>query len=133
MLYDGLLVAAIWMAGTTVVVICTNQPVDSGNPLFQLYLMALAFAYFHISWSRKRQTLGMRAWRIRLDPGAAEFSVLRSLRRFVAGLVSLLVLGLGFAWALTRSDRRAWPDIASASRLVVLTPVTRASGHASEP
>ena len=118
MLYDGLILIALWMIATAVVVIMTNRPVDSGNPLFQLYLLVLALAYFHLSWSRIGQTLGMRAWRIRLDPGPEAFTGVRSLKRFLAGLVSFLLLGLGFAWALVRNDRRAWPDLASRSHLV---------------
>ncbi|MBS3742882.1 MAG: RDD family protein [Wenzhouxiangellaceae bacterium] len=119
MMYDALILIAIWMVGTAIVVVATDKPIVSGNPLFQTYLLALAFVYFHVSWSRIGQTLGMRTWRIWLDPGRSEFTLARSLKRFLTGLVSLLSLGLGFAWALTRSDRRAWPDLASDSRLVV--------------
>jgi uncharacterized RDD family membrane protein YckC len=125
MVYDALILIAIWMVGTAFVVVAANAPIDGGNPLFQFYLLALALAYFHVSWSRIEQTLGMRAWRIRLDPGPQAFTLQRSLKRFVAGLVSLLSLGLGFAWALFRSDRRAWPDIASESRLVVVAKTGR--------
>lgn len=125
MIYDALILIAIWMVGTAFVVVATNAPIDGGNPLFQFYLLALALAYFHVSWSRIEQTLGMRAWRIRLDPGPQAFTLQRSLKRFVAGLVSLLLLGLGFAWALIRSDRRAWPDLASESTLVVVATTVR--------
>jgi len=118
MIYDGLVLVAIWMVGTAVVVIVGNRGIDSGNLLYQLYLLLLAFGYFHLSWQRIGQTLGMRTWRIWLDPGDQPLTLARSLRRFVAGLASIATLGLGFAWALARSDRRAWPDLASGSRLV---------------
>lgn len=118
MVYDGLILVAIWMVATTIVVVASNKGVDSGNPLFQLYLLALALLYFHVSWSRIGQTLGMRTWRIWLDPGTKPFTLARSALRFSAGLVSLALFGLGFAWALVRSDRRGWPDLASRSRLV---------------
>lgn len=119
MIYDALILVAIWMVAAAIVVVATGKPVESGNSLFRLYLIVLAFLYFHASWSRAGQTLGMRAWRIWLEPGPRKFTVARSLQRFLAGLVSWLLLGLGFAWALTRSDRRAWSDLASGSRLVV--------------
>lgn len=118
MVYDGLVLVAVWMVGTAIVVLATGREIDSGNPFFQVYLLALAFAYFHASWSRIGQTLGMRSWRVWLDPGPAPFGLARSLLRFLAGLASLALLGIGFAWALARSDRRAWPDLASRSRLV---------------
>lgn len=118
MVYDGLVLVAIWMVGTAIIVISIGRGVDSGNPAFQAYLLALGFFYFHASWSRIGQTLGMRSWRVWLDPGPAPFGLYRSLLRFMAGLASLALLGLGFAWALVRSDGRAWPDLASRSRLV---------------
>lgn len=118
MAYDGLALIAIWMLGTAVIVIVGNRGIDSGNVLYQLYLLGLAFVYFHLGWQRIGQTLGMRTWRIRIDPGDRPFTIARSLLRFAGGLASIATLGLGFAWALVRRDRRAWPDLASGSRLV---------------
>lgn len=117
MIYDGLAVIAIWMVGTAAIVIVGNAGIDSGNLLYQLFLLGLAFAYFHASW-RIGQTLGMRTWRIWIDAGDRPLSVARSLLRFLGGLAAIATLGLGFFWALARRDRRAWPDLASGSRLV---------------
>ena len=119
MVYDGLVLIAIWMVGAALVVVPAGGRIGSGNPLFQAWLLLLAFGYFHACWAWIGQTLGMRTWRIRLDPGPRRLTLARSLLRFVAGLASLATLGLGFAWALMRDDRRAWPDLASASRLVL--------------
>ena len=133
MIYDALVVIAIWMIAAAMVVVVIDKPVDSGNPLFQLYLMVPALAYFHFSWSRIGQTLGMRAWRIRLDPGAQPFTFTRSLKRFFVGLASFVPLGLGFGWALMRSDRRAWPDLASQSRLVIQSAKAQSSAQQQQP
>lgn len=118
MTYDGLVLVAIWMVGTAVIVIVGNRGIDSGNLLYQFYLLLLAFVYFHLSWQRIGQTLGMRSWRIWIDAGDRPLTLAQSLLRFLGGLASIATLGLGFAWALARSDRRAWPDLASGSRLV---------------
>lgn len=117
MIYDGLVLVAVWMTGTAVIVIAGDRGIDSGNLPYQLYLLALAFAYFHASW-RIGQTLGMRTWRIWIDPGDRPLTIGRSLLRFSGGLASFATLGLGFAWSLGRRDRRAWPDLASGSRLI---------------
>lgn len=127
MIYDALVVLAIWMLGTAVIVIVGNRGIDSGNLLFQIYLLLLAFAYFHASWRRAGQTLGMRSWRIWIDTGDRPITLATSLRRFLAGLASIASLGLGFAWSLTRTDRRAWPDLASGTRLVYRPPDTSAT------
>ncbi|MDT8410243.1 MAG: RDD family protein [Wenzhouxiangellaceae bacterium] len=116
--YDGLIVVAIWMLGSALVVIPAGASIGPGNILFQGYLLLLAFGYFHLSWTLPGQTLGMRAWRIRLDPGPHHFGIARSAIRFSVGLVSILIFGLGFAWSLTRNDRASWHDLASGSRLI---------------
>ena len=119
MVYDALILVAIWMIGAAVVVVPAGGRIGSGNPLFQAWLLLLAFLYFHACWAWIGQTLGMRTWRIRLDAGREELTLRRSLLRFAAGLASLATLGLGFAWALARDDRLAWPDLASGTWLIV--------------
>lgn len=118
MIYDGLVLVAIWMVGTAAIVIVGNTGIGSGTPAYQLYLLVLAFAYFHASWRRIGQTLGMRTWRIWIEVDEQPLTITRSLLRFLGGLAAIATLGLGFAWALARRDRRAWPDLVSGSRLV---------------
>src|SRR5690606_41442182 len=66
-------------------------------PILQVALLAVTAGYFVISWRRGGQTIGMRAWRIRIvatEGGALPWS--RALLRFAVALVSLGALGLGF-------------------------------------
>ncbi|MFN2333004.1 MAG: RDD family protein [Wenzhouxiangellaceae bacterium] len=116
--YDMLIVIAIWMVGSAALVIPAGGAVESGNLLFQLYLLSLALAYLCASWMVTGQTLGMRAWHLRLEPAASKIDLRACLLRFMVGLVSTLPLGLGFAWALLRKDRATWHDLASGTRLV---------------
>jgi len=120
MMYDMLALIAIWMVGTAPVVILLDHGVEPGNPAFQAYLLALGFGYLYPSWRFSGQTLGMRAWKIRLVSDQKPFRLRQALLRYIAGLASLATFGLGFAWSLVRADRRAWPDLASDSRLIVL-------------
>lgn len=119
MVYDALVLIALWMAGGVLVVAATGGAVASGSLPFQIYLAGLAYGYFWLSWRRNGQTLGMRAWRIRLDSGARPFGAARTLARLLGAVAAMLTLGLGYLWSLGRPDRRAWPDLASGSRLVV--------------
>ena len=66
-------------------------------------LLALAwFAYFGWSWTRRGQTLGMRAWRIRLESAAGtRLDWSQSLLRFLLGASLAWLAGLG-AWYLAR-------------------------------
>lgn len=122
MLYDGLLLIALWMLGTALLLPLTGgQAITAGNLPYRAYLLAIAFAFFTGFWSRAGRTLGMQAWRLRLiaaDGGAVGFR--RAALRFVAAGVSWLPLGLGFLWSLFDRDRLAWHDRLSGTRLVVV-------------
>ena len=119
MLYDGLLIVAILMVATYLIVVPLGAEVDTGNLLFQMYLLSAWFLYFGVCW-RKGQTLGMKAWRIHLvsahqPPGWGALLV-----RFLVAGPALAVAGLGYLHCLFDTQRRGWPDLASGTRLVVV-------------
>ncbi len=119
MLYDSLLVTAILMLSTVLVIIPLGREVPAGSLAFQFYLLVVAWAYFAISW-RAGQTLGMKAWRIRIVAGDQPPGWLATAVRFGVSLASIGCLGLGLLWSLFRSDRATWHDLASDTRLLVL-------------
>lgn len=83
------------------------------------YLLGVSFVFFGWFWTHGGQTLGMRAWRLRVVTADGEALAWRQAwRRFVWALVSWAVLGLGFVWSLVDAQRRTWHDRASATRLV---------------
>jgi uncharacterized RDD family membrane protein YckC len=145
-LYDGLLLLAIWMCGGLVVVLLRGEAVPPLTWWFEIYLIGLAFGYFGWSWVRGGQTLGMRAWQLRvqrLDGSSLLWE--RAALRFLVGslmvgaislgawaargdgaqqLVGALALGLGLlalGWTLIDRQRRGWHDLA-ADTLVVIVP-----------
>lgn len=121
-IYDLLPLLALCFATAAVVLLLRGgTPVAAGSIAAwgELGLMLLVgFGYFGGSWRRGGQTLGMRAWRLRLravDGGMPAWSQL-ALRYVVAG-VSLACVGLGFLWALFDARRRTWHDLASGTRM----------------
>jgi uncharacterized RDD family membrane protein YckC len=125
MLYDLLPALAIWFATAALVLLLrAGVPVAPGSlgAWIELALMLLAgFGYYGTSWRRGGQTLGMRAWRLRLlraDGGQPGWRALL-LRYLVAGL-SIGALGLGVLWSLFDRERRSWHDLASGTVLVRL-------------
>lgn len=129
-LYDAFPLLAIWFATAALVLLARGgEPVTPGSvgSLLELGLMLLAgFGYFGLSWRRGGQTLGMRAWKLRLVAtrgGAPTWSAL-ALRYAIAGL-SLAAFGLGFLWSLVDPERRTWHDLASGTRLLRLPPKSR--------
>lgn len=89
------------------------------HPLFQLYQLAVVGAFYCGFWTRGGQTLGLRAWHLRVvrdDGGPLRWS--DALKRCLAALLSWLPAGLGFLWAAIDRDGLAWHDRLSGTRLV---------------
>jgi len=87
--------------------------------LMQLYLLAVAFAFFGGFWTHGGQTIGMRAWRMRVvDAHGNAISWRHALLRFLAALLSWGALGMGFLWSLFDPDRLTWHDRLSGTRTV---------------
>lgn len=123
--YDLFPLAALWMATAGLVLFAVHGDVDVAHPpagyrlTLQLALLAVSAGYFVLSWTRGGQTIGMRAWRIRIvaaDGGALPWP--RALLRFGVALLSLAAFGLGFLWCLVDRDRRAWHDLVARSAYV---------------
>ena len=136
MLYDGLLVLAIWILITVLHVTFVRQVLGLGAEevgagvmqrfSLQLLLVTGAFLFFAFSWMRGGMTLGMQAWRLRVQTRSGNAITLRqSLLRYLVAWLSLAAFGLGYLWVLFDTERRSWPDIASDTRVVVLPKASR--------
>ncbi len=120
MLYDGLLVLAVlFMATLPFVGVRGGEPVEPQNTAYQLTMLGVVYVFFVFFWSRGGQTLGMRAWRLRVETWDGQVPTFtRATLRFVLALVSLVPLGLGFFWQLWDKDRLTIHDRYSGTRLV---------------
>lgn len=116
-LYDGLVLVAVLMVASALWVGASRAAVPPGDWLFRGYLLAITAVFFAAFWHRG-ETLGMRAWKLRIvaddrqPPGWG-----RGLLRFACALLSWMALGLGFLWVLVDRDRLAWHDRLSGTRL----------------
>ncbi len=118
MVYDGLLVLALWMITLLVMVIANNGEAVLGA-LVQSTLLLEAFVFFAWFWMRAGQTAGMRAWRLQLvSSGGGRVTLNQATVRFFGAMLALAALGVGYWWALFEPGRRTWPDILSGSRVV---------------
>ena len=119
MLYDGLLVVALMMFATVpFVIVRGGESVEPGDPYYRLTMLIIAWLFFAGFWSRSGRTLGLQAWRLRIEtpigerPGFGAASL-----RFLAAVISWLPLGLGFWWQLWDKDSLSWHDRLSGTRL----------------
>ena len=124
--YDALVLFGVLFVATAILLPFTGgQAVDPGNAVYLLYLLAASFLYFGWFWTHDGQTLGMRAWHIRvrtLQGGAVPWRL--AALRFLAALLSWAAVGAGFLWAALDAERRSWHD--RLSRTVLETASDRA-------
>ncbi|HHB92412.1 MAG TPA: RDD family protein [Thioploca sp.] len=116
--YDSLLLFSVLFLATAIAYPITNGKV---NFMFQAYLLAVSFFYFAWSWVNGGQTLGMKAWRVRLVTSDDEpISLRHCLLRFSISILSWLIFGIGFIWAFFNRQHRTWHDLISNTHLIIL-------------
>lgn len=124
--YDTMLLGAIlFLAALPVAPLLGETPSTAGLLLFRLYLVLIIFGFFAWFWSHGGQTLGMRAWRIKLQnrqPGPV--TLWQLMLRFIIATFSWLLFGAGFLWSLIDKEGLTWHDRYSMTELVV-TPKER--------
>lgn len=115
--YDSLLLLAILFLATLAVVIPVGGAVE--HPLFTIYLLTVGFLFFGWFWTHGGQTLGMRTWGLRVQcAGGHGLDWQQALVRYLAALLSWLLIGGGFLWSLVDPERATLHDRISGTYLV---------------
>jgi uncharacterized RDD family membrane protein YckC len=110
---SGMTVAANARANGTV--LQDRSRIRDGSLIVWLLYSALLEA------SPLRGTLGKRWLGIKVvDASGAPLTLGKSMARNASKVLSFLPLGLGFAWALFRSDRRTWHDLIAGTYVIRL-------------
>lgn len=124
MAYDGLLMFALLMVASALLIPFQHgQAVAPGNHLYQLYLLYVMYLFLAWFWVHGGQTLGMKAWRIRLvSDDDKPIGWTRATLRFFLSLLSWGLLGFGFLWSLVDREKRCLHDILSHTRLIKIPP-----------
>ena len=113
--YDCLLLIAIFFVITGVAV-----PFNDGQAIqhwsFKLFLIPIAFLFFDGFWRHGGQTLGMRAWRIKLEGMDSEkVSLKQTAQRYVTGF---LLFGICLLYMFANPSGLALHDKLSKTRIV---------------
>ena len=127
LLYDGFLLLALLMVFTYVTLIFTRGqavlPDTHGvwEYVYRAGLVCVVAGYYILNWTRSGQTLGMRAWRLRVvtEDGAPLKPQVAALR-FVCGSLAWPPAALGVLWLYVDPDRAAIHDRLSGTRVVRL-------------
>lgn len=117
-----LLLAVLFVASFLALMVNGGTPVQSGNPFYTAYMLLVTFLFYAWFWVHGGQTLGMRAWRLRvLRDDGQPLTWGDATRRFLCALLSLLPAGLGFLWSLFDKEGLAWHDRLSGTRLTLVS------------
>ena len=120
MVYDFVIVISLLMLGTMLAMFTGfGDRTAMKDPVYTVYLFSIWFFYLTWCWHKGGMTVGMRAWRVRIeDENGNQPGWRKSTIRFLASLLSAAAMGIGFLWALVDAQDRTWHDILSGTRLV---------------
>ena len=126
-LYDCLLLIAVFFIVTTALVLL-NDGEQIQHPLFYLLLWIVGGMFFVGFWRRGGQSLGMRAWHVRVVPlndaengrdnaehDNGQLSMKQTWTRYATGTI---LFGLGFLWAIVDADGHAANDRLSGTKII---------------
>ena len=99
MLYDSfLLTAVLFLAMALLLLITGGYRFQAGNSLTTIYLLLVSYIFFGWFWTHGGQTLGMRAWNLRIQQPGGEAVTWRQVAvRFITALPAWIVLIIGIA------------------------------------
>lgn len=86
--------------------------------IYKLYILTILIGFFALFWHKGGQTLGMKAWRLRVQN--ANGTRITWQQAFIRSLTA--VVGLGNLWVLFSKDNLALQDMLAKCEVVRLTP-----------
>jgi len=124
--YEAVLLSAVLLAAAAPFVAVAHTAESwVARPLFQVYLIAVAAAYFAGQWCRGGQTLALKTWRMRIVTRAGTPLGLRhALGRFLFALAGCALAGAGFLWALVDRDGLFLHDRLAGTRIISVPATT---------
>lgn len=117
--YDCLLLLAILFGGTALLLPFTGgEAIQAGNLYYSIYILIISFLFFGWFWIHGGQTLGMRAWKIRVEQlDGRDISWGQAVHRFI---LMYITFGLSLLWCFTNNERQAFHDRLSGTRTIIL-------------
>jgi uncharacterized RDD family membrane protein YckC len=142
--YDAFLVFAILFVATLIPALILSTESFSASPVggsvvhelnvpvqgwwYRIYLLGLIVVFFGWFWRKSGQTLGMQAWRIKLESSdGSRPSWGQCIIRLLIACLSLGLGGLGYWWIWLDRDQCSWHDRASGTRLRAIPKQPKAS------
>ena len=106
MLYDSFLIAAV-LFGATAILLPFNKGEAITGPIFSFYLLLVVFIFYSWFWHKSGQTLGMKAWKIRIisEDGFNPQWPVGFLRLIFATLPPAMIITLNYLFEFIPNNR----------------------------
>lgn len=100
-IYDSFLfIAVLFLAMALLLLISGGHQFQAGNPLITVYLLVISYVFFGWFWTHGGQTLGMRAWKLRvLQENGSPVSWQQAALRFITALPAWILFLIGLSLA----------------------------------
>jgi uncharacterized RDD family membrane protein YckC len=124
--YDTLIILALYVLVGFVIVSIYNITHENNFPgAFPLSIslsifFSLSVLFYTYFWRSGGQTLGMRAWRIKIINSDTDkpITLTQCLLRCASAFFSIISFGLGYMWLLWDKQEKTWHDHASFTRII---------------
>jgi uncharacterized RDD family membrane protein YckC len=119
-IYDTLVVIAIsFFCGWLFLWLVGDATHGAKRYALQLFLWLSVGVYFVWCWSKSGQTLAMQTWKLKVvDQQLQLLTIKTAVARYVLACISLMLLGLGFLWAIVDRDKLFLHDRLLRSRII---------------
>ena len=127
LVYDAFLLAALLMIFTGGALFFTHGaavvPATAGNwvHVYRAGLVLVIAGYYALKWLSSGQTLGMRAWRLRVVSDSCHLTWISVFLRACFGLFAWAPAALGVLWLYLDPEHLALHDRLSKTRVIRLT------------
>lgn len=119
--YDIFLIAALWFALFGVAVAIHQGeaiPIWASQFILLPAAFIMTFIFYYWFWTHGGQTLGMRAWRLRIINLENKQPAFREC--LIRYLLAVSSLGLGFLYCVFNKDKKSLHDVVSHTQIVLL-------------
>ncbi len=117
--YDVFPVVGILIVTSGIILILrSGDAVQAHTWWFQGFIFGEIALYYIYFWKVGGQTIGMKAWKIHIHPNNQtqnHLSWKQAIMRFVVGILSTALLGLGLFWKFYSKEGKSWMDLVSDS------------------
>ncbi|OUU78939.1 MAG: hypothetical protein CBC38_06385 [Gammaproteobacteria bacterium TMED78] len=119
-IYDSIIILALIMVLTLAIIIFRDgKEIVHSSTWFTLFIFASHFSFFIWFWTHGGQTLGMRAWGIRVVSSKREsIGLICCIRRYILSFSIIFPPGFCFIWSFFDEERLFFNDRFSETRII---------------